>query len=112
MAADSGAAYPVDPLPRKSRLPYPQPRDEHLRYRVRAVAPGEEFDQTGFEWPPTPEAATEAAGQRQLFSDDYVQPDASDQEPVFWSDANSEDLGFRDPRKPDDFVQPDAVEAV
>ena len=76
---------------------------------------GEAFDQTGFELPPAPEAATEAAGQGQLFSDDYSQPDlsacsaqadAADGEPVFWNNSASQ------PFPDDDFVQPDAVEAV
>ena len=62
--------------------------------------PGEEFDQAGFELPPAPEAATEAAGQGQLFSDDYSQSDAADGQPVFWAAA-----GQAVPE--DEFVQPD-----
>jgi hypothetical protein len=31
VATDSGGAYPVDPPPFESRLPYPPPRDEPIR---------------------------------------------------------------------------------
>jgi hypothetical protein len=106
VAADSGAAYPVDPLRCESRLPYPRPRDDPLRYRAAVTESGEAFDQTGFEFPPTPAAATEAAGQGQLFSDDYSQPDAADGEPVFWGDSAGQ------PFPAADFVQADVSEAV
>ena len=42
------------------------------------MAPGDDFDQTGFELPPAPEASAEATGQGLLF----------------------DDLGFRAARKP------------
>lgn len=48
------------------------------------MAPGEDFDQSGFELPP-PQVAPADAGQGELFGDDYAQPDANDGEPVFWS---------------------------
>jgi hypothetical protein len=82
VAADSGAAYPVDPPPFESQLPYPRYRYEPLRYRPEAMAPGEDFDQTGFELPPAPQASAEAAGQGLLFDDACSQPDAADGEPV------------------------------
>ena len=68
-AQAGGAAYPVDPPPFESRLPYPRPRDEALRYRAEAMEPGEDFDQTGFELPPASEASAEATGQGLLFDD-------------------------------------------
>ncbi|MSU50192.1 MAG: hypothetical protein EXS37_14095 [Opitutus sp.] len=104
--ADSGATYPIDPPRCEPRLPYPRPRDEPLRYRSAMMETGETFDQTGFELPPAPEAAPDAAGQGQLFSDDYSQPDAADGEPVFWSDSAGP------PFPADDFVQADGPEAV
>jgi hypothetical protein len=48
------------------------------------MAPGEDFDQTGFELPRAPKALAEATGQGQLFDDDCSQSDATDREPVFW----------------------------
>ena len=68
------------------------------------MAPGDDFDQTGFELPPAPEAPAEATGQGQLFADDYAQPDAADGEPVFWS-------GGPEPFEPDDYVRADAPES-
>ena len=68
------------------------------------MAPGEDIDQTGFELPPAPEAAADAAGQGQLFVDDHVQPDAADGEPVFWSEGSPESLGFCAAHKPDDYI--------
>ncbi|MSU25255.1 MAG: hypothetical protein EXS32_15735 [Opitutus sp.] len=112
VAADSGAAYPVDPPPFESRLPYPRPRAEPLRYRTEMMTAGDDFDQTGFELPPAPEASPEAAGQSQLFADDCTQPDAADDEPIFWSECSSESLGFCAAQKPDDYVQADAPESV
>ncbi|MSU49352.1 MAG: hypothetical protein EXS37_09750 [Opitutus sp.] len=106
VAADSGAAYPVDPPPFESRLPYPRPRDEPIRYRAEVMAPGEDFDQTGVELPPAPEAPAEATGQGLLFDDDCSQPDSADAEPVFWADG----AGQAGPA--DDFVQADALESV
>jgi hypothetical protein len=86
---DTGAAYPVDPPPFASRLPYPWPRDEAIRYRAEVMAPGEDFDQTGFEL---------------LFDDDCSQPDSANAEPVFWTG------GTEQPGPADDFVQADALE--
>ena len=103
VAAASGAAYPVDPPPFESRLPYPRPRDEPIRYRAEVMAPGEDFDQTGFELPAAP---AEATGQGLLFDDDCSQPDSADAEPVFWT-GGTEQAG-----PADDFVQADALEAV
>ena len=106
VAADSGAAYPVDPPPFESRLPYPRPRDEPIRYRAEVMAPGEDFDQTGFELPAAPAAPAEATGQGLLFDDDCSQPDSADAEPVFWT-GGTEQAG-----PADDFIQADALEAV
>ena len=38
------------------------------------MASGEDFDQTGFELPPAPEAPAEATGQGLLFDDDCSHP--------------------------------------
>ncbi|MBI4622208.1 MAG: hypothetical protein HY736_03170 [Verrucomicrobia bacterium] len=114
-AQAGGAAYPVDPPPFESRLPYPRPRDEPLRYRAEVMALGEDFDQTGIELPLAPQAPAEATGQGQLFDDDCSQPDlsacsaqadAADGEPVFWS-GGAEQSG-----PADNFVQADAMESV
>ena len=69
VAADCGAAYPVDPPLFESRLPYPRPRDEPIRYRAEVMAPGEDFEQTGFELPPAPADPAGATGQGLLFDD-------------------------------------------
>ena len=106
VAADSGTAYPVDPPLCASRLPYPQPCDEPLRFRAEVMEPGEDFDQTGFELPLPPQVALANSGQGELFGDDYAQPDAADDEPVFWSAGSGQ-------ASPDDgFVQADAAESV
>ena len=68
------------------------------------MAPGEEFDQTGFELSPVPSPISPADGQPELFADDCSQPDAADGEPVFWSVSSSQ------PLPADDSVQPDAPE--
>ncbi|MBI4621699.1 MAG: hypothetical protein HY736_00565 [Verrucomicrobia bacterium] len=101
VAADSRTAHPVDTPRFESRLPYPRPRDEPLRYRAAIVEPGEDFDQTGFELPPAPEAPAEALGQGQLFDDDHSQPDSADAEPVFWTGGAEQCVPA------EDFVQTD-----
>lgn len=106
VAADSGTAYPVDSPRFESRLPYSRPRGDPLRYRAEVMAPGEDFDQTGFELPPAPKAPVEATGQGQLFDDDCSQPDSADGEPVFWT-GGAEESG-----PAEDFVQADALESV
>lgn len=98
VVADSGAAYPVAPPPFESRLPYPRPRDAQIRYRAEVMAPGEDFDQTGFELPAALAAPAEATGQGLLFDDDCSQPDSADAEPVFWT-GGTEQAG-----PADDFV--------
>ena len=79
------------------------------------MAPGEDFDQTGFELPPAPRVAPEAIGQGELFADDYSQPDlsacsaqadAADGEPVFWTE------GAIQASPGDDFVQAAAPESI
>jgi len=70
------------------------------------MAPGEDFDQTGFELTPAPAAPAEATGQELLFDDDFSHPDSADAEPVFWT-GGTEQAG-----PADDFVQADALEAV
>ncbi len=82
-------------------LPYPQPRDEPIRFRAEVMEPGESFDQTGFELPRPPQVALADTGQGELFGDDYAQPDSADGEPVFWSAS----CGQASPD--DDFVQAD-----
>jgi hypothetical protein len=106
VAADSGPAYPVDPPPFASRLPYPRPRDEPLHYRAEVMAPGEDFDQTGFELPLAPQASAEATGQGLLFDDDCSHPDSADGEPVFWT-GGAEQVG-----PADDFIQAHPLESV
>jgi hypothetical protein len=111
IGAESGATFPAD-LPRiGSRLPYPRPRAEPLRYRAELMAPGEDLDQTGFKLPPAPEAEADAIGQGQLFTDDCVQPDAADGEPIFWSERSPASLGFSAAQKPDDCIQADAPDS-
>ena len=106
VSAYSGTAYPVDPPSLESRLPYPRPRDEAIRYRAEVMVPGEDFDQTGFELPPAPKIAPAATGQGFLFDDDCSQPDSADGEPVFWT-------GGAEPAGPaETFVQVDALESV
>ena len=95
---------PVDPLRICSRLPYHRPRAEPLRYRSELMLRGDDFDPTGFELLPAPEAPAEATGPGELFADDYCQPDAADSEPVFWSGGAAQ----VDPA--DDYVQADAPE--
>ena len=77
------------------------------------MAPGESFDQTGFELTPAPLPADNDPTQAKLFTDDYSQPDlsactaqadATDGEPVFWAASGSQSLPA------DDSVQPDAPE--
>jgi hypothetical protein len=80
---------------------YPQLRDDPTRFRAEVMAPGEGFDQTGFELPRTPQVAPADSGQGEMFADDYSQPDAADAEPVFWRTSGGE--GFPE----DDFIQPD-----
>ncbi len=106
VAADSGAAYPVDPPRCEPRLPYPRQHDRPLRYRSEVMETGEKFDQTGFELPPAPKTPPGAHEQGQLFDDDYAQPDAADGEPVLWTGT------ARQPFPDDEFVQADPQEAV
>ena len=68
------------------------------------MAPGESFDQTGFELTPAPLPADDESTQSELFTDDCSQPDAADGEPVFWAASGSQSLPA------DDSVQPDAEE--
>ena len=68
--------------------------------------PGESFDQAGFELPAAPQVAPADAGQGELFGDDYDQPDAADDEPVFWC------AGSGQASPDDDFVQADAAESL
>ena len=100
--AISGDLHVLDPPPSLPGLPYPQPRDEAIRFRAEVMAPGESFDQTGFELTPVPLPTADQSGQQELFSDEYSQPDAADGEPIFWS----ADSGHGD--SADDAVQPDA----
>jgi hypothetical protein len=100
--AASGELHALDPPGFPPGLPYPQPRDEPIRFRAEVMAPGEDFDQTGFELPPPPQIAPADAGQGELFGDDYAQPDAAEGEPVFWSASGGQNY------PDDDFVQADA----
>lgn len=102
--AATGDWHALDPPGFPPGLPYPQPRDEPIRFRAEVMEPGEDFDQTGFELPPAPQLAPANSGQGELFGDDYAQTDAADGEPVFWSASGGENY-------PDeDFVQADAPE--
>ena len=55
----------------------PSTRDEAIRFRGAVMAPGESFDQTGFELTPAPLPADDEPTQAELFTDDYSQPDLS-----------------------------------
>ena len=104
--AATGDCHALDPPDFPHGLPYPQPRDEPIRFRAEVMEPGESFDQTGFELPPPPQVAPADAGQGELFGDDYSQPDSADGEPVFWS-ASGEQASLDD-----DCVQADAAESI
>ena len=74
------------------------------------MAPGESFDQTGFELTPAPLPVDDDPTQAELFTDDYSQPDlsagtakadAADGEPVSWSASSDQTSPV------DEFVQPD-----
>lgn len=106
VAANSGAASPVDHPPFESRLPYLRSRDEPIRYLAEVMEPGEDFDQTGFELPAAPAAPAEALEQELLFHDDCSQPDSADAEPVLWTG----DVGQSGPDH--NFVQADALESA
>jgi len=95
--AESGELHVLDPPGWQAGLPYPQPRDEPIRFRAEVMEPGESFDQTGFELPPAP---TEDPAQPELFGADFSQPYADD-EPVFWPAAAAQAF------PPGDGVQPD-----
>ena len=99
--AASGELHALDPPELPPGLPYPQPRDEPIRFRAEVMEPGEDFDQTGFELPPPPQVVPTDAGQGELFGDDYAQPDSADGEPVFWSASGGQAFTT------DDGVQPD-----
>ncbi len=101
--AATGDCHALDPPDFPPGLPYPQPRDEPIRFRAEVMEPGESFDQTGFELPPPPQVAPVDAGQGELFGDDYSQPDSADREPVFWSDGGDQSASEND------FVQADAA---
>ena len=99
--AATGDCHALDPPDFPPGLPYPQPRDEPIRFRAEVMEPGEDFDQTGFELPLPPQVAPADAGQGELFGDDYSQPDSADREPVFWSAGGGQVFPT------DDGVQPD-----
>ena len=101
--AATGDCHALDPPDFPPGLPYPQPRDEPIRFRAEVMEPGESFDQTGFELPPPPQVAPVDAEQGELFGDDYSQPDSADREPVFWSDGGDQSASEND------FVQADAA---
>ena len=69
--AASGEWHALEPPGFPPGLPYPQPRDEPIRFRAEVMEPGESFDQTGFELP-LPQVAPADAGQGELFGDDYA----------------------------------------
>ena len=102
--AASGELHVLDPPGWQAGLPYPKPRDEAIRFRAEVMAPGESFDQTGFELTPVPLPADDDSGQQELFSDCCSQPDTADGEPVFWPAGAAQALPT------DDSVQPDAPE--
>jgi len=109
--AASGELHVLDPPGWQAGLPpclpagrYPKPRDEAIRFRAEVMAPGESFDQKGFELTPVPLPADDDSGQQELFSDRCSQPDTADGEPVFWPAGAAQALPT------DDSVQPDAPE--
>ena len=104
--AATGDCHALDPPDFPPGLPYPQPRDEPIRFRAEVMEPGEDFDQTGFVLPLPPQVALVNSGQGELFGDDYSQPDSADGEPVFWSASGG-------PACPDDdCVQADAAASI
>ena len=103
--AASGELHALDPPDLPPGLPYPQPRDEPIRFRAEVMDVGEDFDQTGFELPPPPQVAPADTEQGELFGDAYFQPDSADDEPVFWC------AGSGQASPDDDFVQADAAES-
>ena len=104
--AATGDCHALDPPDFPPGLPYPQPRDEPIRFRAEVMEPGEDFDQTGFELPLPPPVVPTDAGQGELFGDDYAQPDAADGEPVFWNVSGGQDFPT------DDCAQPDAPDCA
>jgi len=104
--AATGDCHALDPPDFPPGLPYPQPRDEPIRFRAEVMEPDEDFDQNGFELPMPPQMAPADSGQGELFGEDYSQPDSADSEPVFWPAAD----GQASPD--DDFVQADAAESL
>ena len=99
--AARGDCQALDPPGFPYGLPYPQPRDEPIRFRAEVMEPGESFDQTGFELPPPPPVALAASGQGELLGDDYSQPDVADAEPVFRSDGAGQSTSDEDIGQPD-----------
>ena len=104
--AATGDCHALDPPDFPPGLPYPQPRDEPIRFRAEVMEPGEDFDQTGFELPLPPQVALANSGQGELFGDDYSQPDSADGEPVFWSASGGQAC------PDDDCVQADAAASI
>ena len=78
-------------------FPFPQPRDEPIRFRAEVIEPGEDFDQTGFELPPPAQVALACAGQGERFGDHYPQPDSADSE--FGAERPHSSLGYLSPQR-------------
>ena len=70
------------------------------------MEPGEDFDQAGFELPPALQLTPADSGQGELFGDKFSQPDAADDEPVFWNVSSGQACPH------DDFVPPDAQDCA
>jgi hypothetical protein len=107
--AATGARHPLAPPPCPSRLPYPRPRPEKIRFRAEMAEPGESYDQLGYELDAGYRETERDAAQGELFADDYSQPDAPDGEPVFWQESASDEADFYPDEAPsDDGIQADA----
>lgn len=68
--AATGDFHALDPPDFPSGLPYPQTRDDPIRFRAEVMEPGESFDQTGFALPPPPQVTPADAGQGELSGDE------------------------------------------
>ena len=107
--AATGARHPLAPPACPSRLPYPRPRVEKLRFRAEMAEPGEGYDQLGYALISGYRAPEQDAAQGELFADHSIQPDASDGEPVFWQESAGDEPGFYPDEAPsDDGIQADA----
>ena len=96
-------ARPAGPIARSAVSTTPRRADPVPR---RGDGAGRGLRPNGLRAAPPPKVAPADAGQGELFSDDYAQPDSADAEPVFWC------AGSGQASPDDDFVQADAAETL